>query len=146
MPKFCQNCGSELVPNTKFCERCGAEVPKEKKQVHTHHTVSHQKPMVNRPPLAYQPPPPYQQHSPNQPPPPYQPAPGDVSPKSKTVLLIIWLFLGVIGGHYFYAERIGMGLIYFFTGGFFFIGFCIDIFAIASGTFKDVNGLPIAAD
>ena len=25
--KYCENCGSELIPNAKFCTSCGAPVP-----------------------------------------------------------------------------------------------------------------------
>jgi restriction system protein len=66
-----------------------------------------------------------------------------ISPKDKTITLLLAIFLGYLGFHYFYVGKIGIGLLYLFTVGLFFIGWIIDIFKIASGSFTDSNGLPI---
>lgn len=50
--------------------------------------------------------------------------------KSKWVCLALWFFLGIFGGHKFYDGKIGSGLLYMFTAGFFLIGWFIDLFAI----------------
>ncbi len=50
--------------------------------------------------------------------------------KSKWVCLALWAFLGIFGGHKFYDGKIGSGLLYMFTAGFFLIGWFIDLFAI----------------
>lgn len=50
--------------------------------------------------------------------------------KSKWVCLVLWWFLGLVGGHKFYDGKIGTGLLYMFTGGLFVIGWIIDLFAI----------------
>lgn len=52
--------------------------------------------------------------------------------KDKTTAYIIWFFLGVLGGHKFYLGNIIMGVIYFFTGGLFFIGWVLDAFTLGS--------------
>jgi len=66
-----------------------------------------------------------------------------VSHKSRMVALVLAIFLGGIGVHRFYAGKIGTGIIWFFTAGFFGVGWIYDIIKVATGTFKDGNGLPI---
>lgn len=63
--------------------------------------------------------------------------------KSKTVALILCICLGYLGGHQFYVGKKGMGLLYFLTLGLFCIGWLIDIYRIATGSFKDVYGLEL---
>ena len=65
----------------------------------------------------------------------------DYSPKSRIAALLICFFFGVFGGHYFYVGRIGMGILYLLTLGFFGIGWLIDLIRIACGTFTDRYGL-----
>lgn len=65
------------------------------------------------------------------------------SDKSKTTALILCIVLGMVGVHHFYVGRIGMGILYLFTGGLFFIGWVADIIKIATGTFKDGAGVPL---
>ena len=65
----------------------------------------------------------------------------DYSPKSRVAALLICIFFGPLGIHYFYVGRIGMGILYLLTVGFFGIGWLIDIIRIACGTFTDSNGL-----
>ena len=50
--------------------------------------------------------------------------------KSKGVAFALWLFLGFFGAHKFYVNKTGLGILYFFTGGLFGIGWMIDIFTI----------------
>lgn len=66
-----------------------------------------------------------------------------VSTRNRAVALLLALFLGVLGVHRFYAGKIGTGLLYFFTGGLFGIGYLVDILQIALGSFTDNYGLPI---
>lgn len=40
--------------------------------------------------------------------------------------LLVCLFLGMLGGHKFYRRKFGMGVLYLFTGGLFFIGWAVD--------------------
>ena len=67
----------------------------------------------------------------------------NTSPKSKIVTLILCIFVGYLGIHRFYVGKVGSGIIYFFTGGGFMIGWIYDIIKILSGTFTDGSGLVI---
>ncbi len=51
-------------------------------------------------------------------------------PRNKWVALCLCIFLGGIGAHKFYDGKIGMGILYIFTGGLFLIGIIIDIISI----------------
>lgn len=51
-------------------------------------------------------------------------------PKNKWVALILCAFLGFFGAHKFYEGKTGMGILYIFTGGLFFIGVVIDFLAL----------------
>ncbi len=62
------------------------------------------------------------------------------SDKNRITALLLCIFLGYFGAHYFYARRPGMGLLYLFTVGLFGIGWLIDIIVIACGSFKDSQG------
>jgi TM2 domain-containing membrane protein YozV len=50
--------------------------------------------------------------------------------KSKMIAYGLWFFLGVFGAHKFYLDKIGMGILYFCTGGIFGIGLFIDLFTL----------------
>jgi hypothetical protein len=66
---------------------------------------------------------------------------GQVStPHSGLLLLLIWLFLGLIGGHRFYTGHIAIGIIQLVTIGGFGIWWLIDGILILSGNFKDSKG------
>ena len=62
------------------------------------------------------------------------------SRKSQIVALILCLLFGMLGMHYFYVGKIGMGLLYLFTGGLFGIGWIVDIIRIIAGIFRDKDG------
>lgn len=47
-------------------------------------------------------------------------------PKNKWVALALCLFLGAFGVHKFYEGKIGMGVLYLFTAGLFFVGPIVD--------------------
>lgn len=51
-------------------------------------------------------------------------------PKSKWVAILLCLFLGYLGGHKFYEGKIGMGILYCFTCGLFFVGVIVDFIAL----------------
>lgn len=63
--------------------------------------------------------------------------------KSKTVTLILCIFLGYIGVHRFYTGKIGTGILYLLTGGIFYIGWIVDIIKIATGSYRDGNNCPL---
>jgi len=50
--------------------------------------------------------------------------------KSKSTAYILWFFLGAFGAHKFYLNKVGIGILYFFTFGLFGIGWIIDLFTL----------------
>lgn len=56
--------------------------------------------------------------------------------KHRFVVLILCIFFGYFGIHYFYLGKVGKGLLYLFTVGLFFIGWIYDIFRITTHRFK----------
>lgn len=51
-------------------------------------------------------------------------------PKNKWVALTLCICLGWLGIHRFYEGKVGMGILYMFTLGLFYIGWVVDIFRI----------------
>ncbi|MBE6726883.1 MAG: TM2 domain-containing protein [Ruminococcaceae bacterium] len=51
-------------------------------------------------------------------------------PKNKWVALLLWFFLGFVGGHKFYEGKTLLGIVYIFTAGLFGIGWIIDFFGL----------------
>ncbi|MDE6777488.1 MAG: NINE protein [Oscillospiraceae bacterium] len=60
--------------------------------------------------------------------------------KTPAILLCLLGFIGLSGLHRFYTGKIGTGLLYLFTGGFFGIGTIIDLVLILVNHFDDKNG------
>ena len=52
--------------------------------------------------------------------------------KELWVAYALWFFCGLWGIHKFYLGKIGMGILYILTCGFFFIGWFIDLFTLPS--------------
>jgi len=67
----------------------------------------------------------------------------NASDKSKKTTLLLCIFLGFLGVHYFYVGKPGRGFLFMFTFGLMGFGWIIDIFTILNGTFKDGNGAPV---
>jgi len=63
--------------------------------------------------------------------------------KSKIVALILCIFFGTLGIHRFYVGKIGTGILWFITLGFFGIGWLVDIIMIAVGAFSDNHGMKL---
>lgn len=59
------------------------------------------------------------------------------SDKNKIVAFVLCLFFGMLGVHYFYVGRVGMGILYLLTAGLFGIGWVVDIFRTICGSFRD---------
>jgi TM2 domain-containing membrane protein YozV len=66
-----------------------------------------------------------------------------VSSKSRLVALLLSFFLGWAGGHRFYANKIGTGILMLFTMGGFGMWYFLDLIMVATGTFKDKDNLAI---
>lgn len=65
------------------------------------------------------------------------------SHKSRKKALLLCVFLGIIGAHYFYVGRITRGFIAMFTLNFLFFGWLHDIKIVLLGRFKDQYGMPL---
>ena len=135
---YCANCGSKIDEQSRFCVYCGTEMyplGSETSQSYSGQASSSKSSTqysstievkVKKPESG-------NNYSSNY----------AVSPKSRLVTLVLMLFLGSLGIHYFYAGRIGMGILWLLTGGLFGIGLLIDLILILTGTFKDAYGRPI---
>jgi restriction system protein len=62
------------------------------------------------------------------------------SDKSKRKALLLCIFAGYLGAHYFYVGRTGKGILYLCTMGLCMFGWLFDIRKIRKGTFKDNVG------
>jgi len=62
--------------------------------------------------------------------------------KSKGTAYLLWFFLGLIGVHRFYLEKIGTGILYLLTFGFFGVGWFIDLFTLGGqvDTYNAIHG------
>lgn len=132
----CENCGAEMGEAT-VCKFCGHTAPQ--KEAVQNVTINYYGTAPGAevvPPLVPPVVAPVVQ-------PVYQTVAQQVSDKSKVVAIVIWLIFGLFGGHQFYAGKMKMGLIYFFTAGLFSIGWLVDGISLFAGTFKDQHGYPI---
>ena len=67
----------------------------------------------------------------------YSEPPALPSPHNRWVTLLVCALLGWLGVHRFLVGKIGSGLLYLVTFGFFGIGWCIDFLLILLGVFTD---------
>ena len=136
---YCPNCGKQIDDNARFCMECGF-------QLVGNPTRKLEPPVDQETPTEI----PVQQTRSEQP----QivinniqstnvPTNFGVSPKSRTVSMFCCIFLGWLGIHRFYAEKIGTGLLWLFTSGIFGIGWLVDFITILCGEFKDSDGRKI---
>ena len=65
------------------------------------------------------------------------------SDKNKKTAFWLCLLGGLFGLHRCYVGKIGKGVLYLITGGFFFLGVLCDLFKILMGTFTDNVGMPL---
>jgi hypothetical protein len=68
---------------------------------------------------------------------------GPVSDKEWLPALLLAFFVGCFGVHRFYTGHVGIGIVQLLTLGGCGIWALIDFIMIITGSFKDVNGLPL---
>lgn len=113
---FCRNCGKEIDAGARFCQQCGAN--QESGFVQS----QYQQPIIN-----------------------VVNTNTNVNGfgyvhKSKWTAFVLCLLLGEFGAHRFYVDKTGTGFIWFFTFGFFGIGWILDLIFILLGGFRDKAG------
>ena len=110
--KFCKFCGAKIAEDAVLCTACGRQVEEIKQQpqatpnivINNANTNSN----VNQNVMA-----------------------GMMKkPKNKWVAFFLCFFLGLLGAHKFYEGKVGMGILYIFTGGLFGIGVIVDFFVL----------------
>lgn len=104
--KFCKYCGKSIDMDAVMCIHCGRQVEmlkSESPQVVINNTNQAQA-------VAH--------------------AIGR-NPRNKWVALVLCVLLGFLGAHKFYEGKAGMGVLYIFTFGLFFIGWIVDVITIA---------------
>lgn len=121
----CENCGAETT--TRFCPFCGSEMP----YIGPNTVINNQQTIINN----------YYTEMPTSDSRNTSKKREYYSSKRKQIALLWCIFLGYLGAHYFYAGKIGKGILYVFTAGLFCFGWIIDIFRIISNDFKDKDGL-----
>lgn len=106
--KFCEYCGNKVHKEAVMCPKCGRQIERLKSenenqtpQIVINNTNSMQGQMG-----------------------------GARKECDKWISLLLCLFLGFFGGHKFYEGKTGLGIIYIFTGGLFFIGVIVDLIVI----------------
>lgn len=124
----CPNCGGETPQENRLCSYCGSELPQPQKIENTNVVQN----------ITYN-----VSYNGSSTPINYKGSKPTVSPKSKIIALCLAILLGYFGAHQFYAGKTNMGWLYLFTVGLFGIGWIVDIVRICTGTFKDINGLPL---
>lgn len=128
---LCKKCGAIIGDNDVVCQYCHSQVERSQPQNVT--ANNYDKASNNSQPGYYGQPPIFKSED----------AFVKRSPKDKFTALMLCLIFGLLGAHQFYAGRYGMGILYMLTGGVLGFGWIIDIILVASGRFKDKNGLPI---
>ena len=110
--KFCKHCGAQIAADAVICTHCGRQVEAVSgggatPNIVINNTNTNQNTNVNAL-NAY------------------------VAKKArnKWVAFFLCLFLGFFGAHKFYEGKVGMGILYLFTGGLFAIGWLVDLIAL----------------
>ena len=69
-----------------------------------------------------------------------------VSTRNKWVALVLCLTVGWLGIHRFYVGKIGTGILFWVTKGFYGVGVLIDLILILTDRFEDAEGRPLVGE
>ena len=109
--KFCKHCGEKIPKDAVICTKCGRQVEEIKKDSAEQIVINNSNNAVASATAVA------------------NAGVGFVGkPKNKWVAILLCIF--TLCGHKFYEGKIGMGIIYFFTGGLFLVGAIIDLIAL----------------
>ena len=108
--KFCKHCGAQIAEDAVICTVCGRQVEEMKSANAPQPTI-----VINN-----------ENNNTNT----NLNAAPQKSPKNKWAALALCFFLGIFGAHKFYEGKIGMGILYLFTGGLCGIGALVDFIAL----------------
>lgn len=110
--KFCKHCGERIPEDAVICMKCGRQVEdiSQAQTASPNIVINNANSNVNTNTNIN--------------------AAALKTPKNKWVALLLCFFLGLVGAHKFYEGKIGMGILYIFTGGLFVIGALIDFIAL----------------
>ena len=111
--KFCKHCGAKIPVQAVICTSCGGQVESLHRERHEQPNIVINNANTNT--------------NVNQ---NYNNARGRGREKNKWVAFLLCFFLGYIGAHKFYEGKVGMGILYLFTGGLIGIGWLIDTIAL----------------
>ena len=105
--KFCRHCAAKIAEAAVICPHCGCQVEEMKKteqpSIVINNANTNTNTNTNMNGMGYM---------------------GRM--KNKWVAFLLCLFVGYFGIHKFYEGRVGLGILYLFTGGLFGIGWFID--------------------
>lgn len=112
--KFCKHCGEKIPEDAVLCTKCGRQVEELKKSgsepiiINNNNNNSSSSSSSAAAVAGF----------------------GFNRARNKWVALALCICLGWLGAHKFYEGKIGMGLLYLFTCGLFFVGVVIDIISL----------------
>lgn len=108
--KFCKHCGGQIPADAVLCTLCGRQVEEIGNNTQPSIVINNQNTNTN------------QNTNIN--------GVAGGRAKNKWVAVLLCFFLGFFGAHKFYEGKIGMGILYLFTGGLFGIGAIIDFIVL----------------